>query len=151
MMPNVELRHPVIGESRRELARYDRHREIREQHERVRHLALVGCSEVDSADRLGVCDRTIHRIRHRAEPDDYRPPLPEPTDERAEQLEGTAELALHLSFLLRDEDPNLVWEVLGRLDRRRLQELTVIALAAIPLDMSRDELYSWVEQLSGAC
>lgn len=153
LVPNVELRHPVIGESRRELARYDRHREIREQQAQVRHLALVGSSEVDTSIRLGVCDRTVHRIRHRDELNDYRPPLPEPavSDQRAEQLEGTAEFALHLAFLLRDEDPNLVWEVLSRLDRQQLQELAVIALAAVPINATREELYAWVEQLPGAC
>lgn len=151
-MPAVERRHPIIGQCRSELALFDRHRDAREQHEQVRHLALVGESEVSTAVVVGVTDRTVHRIRHRESADDYRPPLPEPdvSDERIAQLEGAAELALHLALLLRDEDPNLVWAVLSRLSRRQIQEMLVIALATVRPDATAAELFGWVEDLPAA-
>lgn len=151
-MPAVERRHPIIGQCRSELALFDRHRDAREQHEQVRHLALVGESEVSTSVVVGVTDRTVHRIRHREPADDYRPPLPEPdvSDERIAELEGAAELALHLALLLRDEDPNLVWAILSRLSRRQLQEMLVIALATVRPDATAAELFDWVEDLPAA-
>lgn len=151
-LPAVEIRNPIIGKCRNELGLYDRHRDARERHEQARHLALVGQSEVSTAAVLGVCDRTVHRIRHREAPADYRPPLPNPdvSDERAAQLEGTAELALHLACLIREEDPNLVWSVLSRLPRRQLQELLVVTLSAVPVSATAAELFAWVEGLPAA-
>ncbi len=151
-LPSVEVRNPLIGQARSILGLYDRHRDERELHSQVRHLALVGRSEVSSSAIVGVCDRTVHRMRHREPPEDYRPPLPDPevSEERAAELEATAELALHLAFLIRDEDPNLLWEFLSRLDRRRLQELAVITLAAVPVDAALSDLYSWVADLPAA-
>lgn len=146
--------HPAIAASRTELALYDRHRDSREQHLRARHLASVGTSDAEAAAILGVCDRTVHRIRHRETPAPHRPPLPDPTtvsDARATELEDTAQLALNLACLLREEDPNLVWGALSRLTRPQLQELTVIALAAVPIDgWSASELFAWVHNLPAA-
>lgn len=147
----VEKLTPVLQQVRSELAYFDRHREEHERDRMVRHLALVGHSESQIAVAVGVSDRTVARIKHLGL-ESERPTLPTSavTDERAEQLERTAALVSHLAFLLRDEDPNLLWGFLSRLDRGQLQELAVVALAAIPIDATTDELFAWVNALPAA-
>ena len=144
--------HAAITASRRELAHYDRTRETREQHFRVRHLASVGNSDAETAVMLGICDRTMHRIRHREPPAPHRPALPHPDDDaRAAELDDTAQFVLNLACLLHEEDPNLVWGALSRLTRRQLQELAVVALAAIPINgWSATELFDWIHNLPAA-
>lgn len=144
--------HPALRAARSELQHYETNRDLYERRDRIHHLAAIGLSDPEIAERVGVVDRTV--IRHRqAPPSPQRPRLYDGagvSDERAQQLEDTADLALHLAAILRDEDPTVVWGSLIRLGHRQLQELAVIALSAIPVDMSRDELLAWVNDLPAA-
>ncbi|MFV8317077.1 hypothetical protein [Mycobacterium sp. 23] len=151
MTAATERYNPALRATRQHLAHYDRNRDDLDQERRVRHLALVGASEVETAAVTGLSTQTVGRIRNRP-PEPDRPEVPDGrvTDARAAELEDTADLALHLAMLLRDEDPNLTWGTLSQLRRRQLQELTVIALASIPIDMTRDQLLTWVHDLPAA-
>lgn len=145
-------KHPALRGARRELARFDSNRDRYERRDRVHHLTRIGMSADEIAPIIGVTDRTVDR--HRAKPaTPQRPRLYDGaavSDERAEDLEDGADLTLHLAAVLREEDPCLVWSTLTRLSRRKLQELAVIALAAIPVDMTQAELLAWVNALPAA-
>lgn len=152
MSAATERYNPALRAVRQHLAHYDRNRDDLDQERRVRHLALVGASEVETAAVTGISASAIGRIRNR-EPEPDRPGLPDSrvTDARAAELEDTADLALHLAMLLREEDPNLAWGTLSQLSRRQLQELTVVALAAIPInELSSRKLLAWVTDLPAA-
>ncbi|OBK22528.1 hypothetical protein [Mycobacterium asiaticum] len=144
--------HPALRGARNALRHFDTDRDLHERRDRVHHLTRIGLSDDQIAARLDITDRTV--VRHRGKPPaPQRPRLYDGarvTDERARQLEDTADFALHLATVLRDEDPTVVWGSLCRLDRRQLQELAAVALAAIPVDMTRDELLAWVNQLPAA-
>lgn len=144
--------HPALRGARNALRPYDTDRDLHERRDRVHHLTRIGKSADEIAEIIGITDRTVNR--HRAKPPaPQRPRLYDGarvTEERAQQLEDTADFALHLATVLRDEDPTVVWGSLCRLDRRQLQELAAIALAAIDVDMTRDELLAWVNQLPAA-
>jgi hypothetical protein len=131
--------HPTLKAARRELEHFDAHRELYERRQRVHHLTRIG-------------GRTVARHRDRPAPP-QRPLLYDGaavTDERAQQLEDAAELALHLAAVLREEDPTVVWGALSRLNYRQVREIAVIALAAIPVEMTQAELLAWVMDLPAA-
>lgn len=144
-------RHVALHESRRELEHFDNHRETYERRDRVHHLTRIGMGVDEIATKIGIVDRTVHRDRTRpAAPQRPRLYSSVVSDERAAQLEETADLALRLAVALKEEDPTIVWGGLTRLDRRRLQELAVIALAAIPVDVPISQLLGWVAELREA-
>lgn len=66
---------------------------------------------------------------------------------RIARLESMADATLQLACLQRDEDPELVWNALSQLDRHALQELTVIALAGVPVDQPKSKVFAWVEEM----
>lgn len=141
-----------LREARSELKHFDTNRDLYERRDRVHHLTRLGLSEEEISLAIGLSDRGV--ARHRAKPPSpQRPRLYDGasvSDDRAADLEGGVELVLQLATILRDEDPALVWGSLIRLDRRKLQELAVIALAAIPVDQTRQQLYAWVSGLPAA-
>jgi hypothetical protein len=54
---------------------------------------------------------------------------------------------MHLAGQLRDCDPAMTWQYLTAIPSAELQRLLVVALAAIPLESKRSELFGWVQQL----
>lgn len=139
-----------LREARLELQDYDLHRDLYERRNQVHYLTKVGKTAEEIAHELVIASRNV--VRHR-----NAPPAPQPTrlydastvtDERAADLEDGADLAMRLAVVLRDEDPALVWGSLIRLDRRKLQELCVIALCAIPVQMTKEQLLGWVRPLA---
>ncbi len=68
----------------------------------------------------------------------------------ADAHDRRAELIGHLAWRMKDEDPAAVWRYLTVLPADELQRLLMIALAAIPVDRSMDELFAWVEALPDA-
>lgn len=141
---------PALDETRRALEHFDNNRELYERRRRVQLLAGMGMTNEEVACETGIPRK--HVSYHKSKP----PPPQRPrlydanavSDERAQQLEQRADDTLRLAAVLRDEDPTLVWGTLIRLDRRQLQELTMIALAAIPIDATRRELLGWVADLT---
>lgn len=143
-------RHPALYESRRELERFDHHRERYERRDRVHALTRIGMPQEEIATVVGIHERQVSRDVS-AGPPPSRPRLYNPdlaSEARVVELESTADLTLRLAAVLREEDPCLTWGALTRLDRRQLQELAVIALAAIPVDSTPDQLLGWVETLA---
>lgn len=146
--------HPALIKARRDLAYFDTWRDTFELRDRVHALIRLGLTTDEIAKRLGVSDRTVQRLKHR-EPAPQRPQLPAGVDDsRAGEIEKTALLALRLAEILRDEDPNLVWTALSKLDRQALQELAVIALAAVQVPFGAEsaeavaeQMFSWVLEL----
>jgi len=51
---------------------------------------------------------------------------------------------VELAVRMRDEDPGLVYEVLCRMDRQHLIELTQVCLAGIPIDQTKQEIWGWM-------
>lgn len=58
-----------------------------------------------------------------------------------------AHLVTDLAAQVQDCDPATVWEYLTALPAAELQRLTMIALAAVPIDQSVPEIFSWVTEL----
>lgn len=69
------------------------------------------------------------------------------TPDNCRRLERTADIALDLACKIRDEDPQIIWDILESLHRNHLQELAVILLAAIPIHQPKSEVFAWVYQI----
>ena len=112
-------------------------------------LSDAGVSATNIAVLTGLSDRHIVRIRngHVAQQTPPRRYRFDHSDARADHLEKVARDVTDLACRLRDEDPQLVWETLELLDRNALQELTVVALAAMPVDSEMRGVFKWVEEL----
>lgn len=63
---------------------------------------------------------------------------------RQRDLEAIARQAMNLAVMLRDEDPQLVWDCLCRLDEHQVRELAAVALAAMPVDRPLSEAFGWL-------
>lgn len=63
---------------------------------------------------------------------------------RQQHLEGVAIQAMNLAVMMRDEDPQLVWDVLTRLDDHQVRELAAVALAGLPVEGRVSEVFEWV-------
>ena len=134
----------TIKQVDREVARVnpDRADMIREVH----RLTEAGVSAANIAVLVGLSARHVVRIRQNLHTD--IPELPryryELTDERADHLDDVVDTAVELAVRMRDEDPGLVYEVLCRMDRQHLIELTQVCLAGIPIDQTKQEIWGWM-------
>lgn len=63
---------------------------------------------------------------------------------RQRHLESVATQAMNLALMMRDEDPQLVWDVLARLDDHQVRELAAVALAGLPVEGRVSEVFKWV-------
>jgi hypothetical protein len=111
--------------------------------EEVHRLTRAGVSAKAIATLVGMSDRQVQRIRGVEEPAKtwYRF---DQSEIRSERLERTAAAALDLACRIRDEDPQLVFRSLDLMERQTLMELTMILLAAFPIDLTVDEIFEWV-------
>lgn len=112
----------------------------------VHRLTAAGVSAMTIASLLGLSDRTVQRLRGA--------PFPargwyqfDTSPRRQSKLERTADTVLDLACRIRDEDPELVFRSLENLNTPDLLEVAMIALAAIPVDTTKDELFKWTEDL----
>jgi len=124
--------------------RFDWHRERHNLWSEVQRLTECGVSAATIAEMVGIEPRSVVRIRSYDIPTAARP-VYDTSDERAELLESMVDTMIALACRLRDEDPVKVWDTLCHLDRQHLQELTVIALAAVNPDKTKTELVGWVQ------
>ena len=118
--------------------------------EEVNRLSRAGVSHDTIAELMGMNVRQVVRMCNGqvAEP---KPPQRynfSTQATRVNRLEAMADAALTLAFIQRDEDPQIVWDTLMQLDRHALQELTAVALAAIPVDMPKSQIFAWVEEMA---
>ncbi len=136
--------------ARGELEHFDNCRDLYSRRRRIQLLAGSGVGDQEVARMTGVSAKNVGYHKNQPPPP-QRPRLYDGagvSDKRADELESRAELTLRLSAILREEDPTIVWGALCRLTHRQLQELAMIALAAIPIDATRRELLGWVENLT---
>lgn len=61
--------------------------------------------------------------------------------------ENRAVIVADLAWQVQDEDPRRVWHYLTSLPGNELQQLMMLALAAIPTDRHVEELWAWVAEL----
>lgn len=61
--------------------------------------------------------------------------------------ERRAHTVLDLAWQVQDEDPTVVWTVLGVTEPDELRRLLMVALAGIPVDRTPAEVFAWVHQL----
>lgn len=120
---------------------------------RIHRLARDGLSSQEIAEMLGMSQRQVSRARNLAVPDNviHLPTAPEQiTDERAAELEAVAGVVLDMACRIRDENPTIVSEALWSLPHWDLVEFAIAAIAAIDIDSTKNELYSWVTDLPAA-
>ena len=111
--------------------------------EEVHRLTRAGVSAKAIATLVGLSDRQVQRIRGVEEPTKNWYTF-DRSEIRSERLERTAAAALDLACRIRDEDPQLVFRSLDLMERHTLMELTMILLAAFPIDLTVDEIFDWV-------
>jgi hypothetical protein len=58
-----------------------------------------------------------------------------------------AKLVANLAAQVQDADPSVVWDYLTALPGNELQRLTMIALAAMPIDQTLEDMFAWVYEL----
>ena len=69
------------------------------------------------------------------------------TAAQVSHLETLVTVAMRFAAILHEEDPSIVWGQLARMPEREVRELCVIALAAIPVNMTQRQLLGWVERM----
>ena len=112
-------------------------------HSEVHRLTKAGVSAMAIATLLGISHRQVQRIRG-CTPPTQRFYEFKTSDNRARELERTAEAAIDLACRIRDEDPQLVFRSLDLMERQPLMELAMILLAGFPIDLTVDEIFEWV-------
>jgi len=112
--------------------------------EEVQRLTAAGVSAMAISTLLGMSERNVQRLRGEQLPTRGWYQF-DTTLRRQSKLERTADTVLNLACRIRDEDPELVYRALDNLDRENLLEVAMIALAAIPVDVTKDELFGWVD------
>lgn len=61
-----------------------------------------------------------------------------------------AHLVSKLAWRIKDEDPQRVWNYLTVLPPEELQRMLVLALAAVPVDQTVEDMFAWVCDLPAA-
>lgn len=126
-----------------------RHRE--DLIEEVQRLSKAGVTHDTIAALMGLNPRQIVRICN-GQVSDVKAPqrstFAVDDIDRQHRLEQTADAALQLAVMQRDEDPQLVWDALDKLDRHALQELTAVCLAGIPVDQPKSAIFGWVAEMA---
>lgn len=61
-----------------------------------------------------------------------------------------ARLVANLAEQVQDADPSVVWDYLTALPANELQRMAMIALAAIPVDQTVEQMFGWVCALPSA-
>lgn len=120
---------------------------------RIHRLARDGLSSQEIADLLGMSQRQVSRARSLDVPDNVvllPTAAQDITDERCEDLERVAGVVLDLACRIRDENPVVISEALWSLPHWDLVELAIAAIAAIDIDSTKAELFSWVTDLPAA-
>ena len=134
----------AIRKADRHYRSLDAHRDRATMLREIRRMDAGGATRQDTADRVGMSERSIVRLL------DESPPIPPPlstfdlSEPHCRRLEATATIAADLACRLRDDDPRITWDALGRLDRDALQELAVVLLAAMPIDAQLTQTFGWV-------
>lgn len=63
---------------------------------------------------------------------------------------GRAHLVAGLAWRVRDEDPQQVWNYLTVLPAEEVQRLLILALAAVTVDQTVEDMFAWVCDLPAA-
>lgn len=149
-MPTI---HPVaiaMRDADRNYSRFDRHRDRDTLRRTVTQLAAQGLTHTEIAPHVGLMPRQINHITSGRINTDHKPEPVNPRDyseRHCRELEHTATIAIDMACRLRDEDPQIVWDALSNLHRGQLQQLTVVALAALPTDQPKSQIFAWVNNI----
>lgn len=139
----------LIKQAEKEYWRFDRNRNRTVQRRQIMQLYQIGWAPADVAATIGCSSRQIHHITAHTAPDGPETPFqPDLSDERVTELEHIANLGLELACRLRDQDPQIVSDVIAALTPAQHHDLTMALLAAIPTDQTKKQLYSWVYDLA---
>lgn len=137
----------AMKRAERDYRALDAHRDRATLLATIASLDAEGMCNQDIADHVGLTKRSVPRLLAET------PPTPAPlstfdtSEARCRRLELTAAAACELACRLRDDDPRATWGALERLDRTHLQELTVVLLAAMPVDQPLSAALGWVVDL----
>lgn len=140
----------ALRKAEMDYARFDRGRDREAKYYTVQRMAEAGYRPAEIADATGVSKTNINYIKA-GKFDLHR--LPSTVTKRdmsakhATELEKMADNAIKLACMQREQDPQIIWDTLANLERTTLQKLTVILLAAMPMDRSKSELFGWVYDL----
>lgn len=61
--------------------------------------------------------------------------------------ERRAKVIAELAATVQDADPSVAWIYLGCLPERELRRMLMFSLAAIPVDKTVDDIWSWITEL----
>lgn len=142
--------HAAFKHAQNHYRRFDQHRDNAIRQNIIGVMAHRGATAVEISETIDMSATHIKRVMR----GDSVLPMPEPiaapdlSKAHCAELESAATTALRMAAMLRDDDPRIVWDALGALTRRQLQEYAVILLAAIPVDRTKSELLGWVENLA---
>jgi len=139
----------AIREAEKAVYAEENRSDLYERRARIHALTTAGDSAAEISVITGLSRRRVEFNRQQPLPGPFpRAPLPrDVSDQRATELERTAHLVMGLAVRLRDENPVLVWDALSRLDRQRLQEVTVVALAGMNVEAPLSEVFGWVSEI----
>lgn len=149
-MPTTHPLAIAVRDADRKYSRFDRHRDRETLRRIVTQLAAQGFTNAEIAPHVGLQTKQVNHITSGRINTSHKPAPVNPrdySDRHCRQLEHTATIAIDLACRLRDEDPQIVWDALTALNRRHLQELAVIALAAIPVNTTKNEIFAWVNKI----
>jgi len=113
-------------------------------HTEVHRLTKAGVSAEAIGGLLNLSERQVQRIRV-SQPPPQRFYEFDNSEERMCELDRTVDAVIELACKLRDQDPQLVFKSLDLLDEESLRELTMVALAGIPVDMTANDLFGWCQ------
>lgn len=72
------------------------------------------------------------------------------TGDSPSEYASRAKLVANLACQVQDEDPERVWHYLTSLPATELQRLAMVALAAVPVEQTVADMFSWVTDLPAA-
>ena len=137
----------AVADAEKDYRRFDADRNRVEAVDEIHRLTKAGVSAAAISVIVNMSERQVQRIRGET-PAPKRWYKFDRSARLAANLEQIVDSAFDLACRIRDEDPQIVYRILEQLERRALQDLTVVLLAALPLDRTKDDLLGWVEEVA---
>lgn len=122
--------------------------ERQELFDEILRLTDAGVSAKAIAVLVGMSDRQVVRIRNNQvqQPRQSMSYEFDCSEIRAKHLDKVADSAIDVACRIRDEDPQLIYDALARMHKHDLIELAMVALAAMPVDQTKTEIFAWLEE-----
>lgn len=122
--------------------------ERQELFDEINRLTDAGVSASTIAVLVGMSERHVVRIRNGQVKQPRQAAVYEfdTSEIRSKHLDKVADAAVDVACRLRDEDPQLIYDALARMERHDLIELVMVALAAMPIDKPKSQIFAWLEE-----